>query len=88
MRLRLSSHRWHRPYPTPAVRARPPLDAESREWLRCLRADGAEHDEAIARLRDLLLRAARFEINRRRAALPHLRGDEFDDIARRPPMTR
>ena len=29
----------------------------------------------------LLVRAARFEINRRRAALPHVRGDEFNDIA-------
>ena len=66
--------------PDPAV-STASLDAESREWLRCLRADGAEHDDAIARLRDLLVRAARFEINRRRAALPHVRGDEFDDIA-------
>jgi RNA polymerase sigma-70 factor (ECF subfamily) len=29
----------------------------------------------------LLLRAARFEVSRRRAALPHLRGDDFDDLA-------
>ena len=57
------------------------LDAESREWLRSLRGDGAEHDDAIARLRDLLVRAARFEVNRRRASLPHVRGDEFDEIA-------
>ena len=35
----------------------------------------------MARLHDLLLRAARFEVNRRRAALPHLRGDDFDDLA-------
>jgi RNA polymerase sigma-70 factor (ECF subfamily) len=56
-------------------------DGESREWLRCLRADGPVKDEAIARLHALLLRAARFEVARRRPALPHLRGDELDDIA-------
>lgn len=58
-----------------------PLDEESREWLRALRAEGTERDEAIARLHGLLLRAARFEAGRRRAALPFLRGDELDDIA-------
>jgi RNA polymerase sigma-70 factor, ECF subfamily len=57
------------------------LDAESREWLRGLRAEDATRDEAIARLHGLLLRAARFEVARRRPALPHLRGDELDDIA-------
>jgi RNA polymerase sigma-70 factor, ECF subfamily len=57
------------------------LDAESREWLRCLRADGATKDDAVARLHALLLRAARFEVARRRPTLPHLRGDELDDIA-------
>jgi len=57
------------------------LDADSREWLRGLRAEGASRDEAIARLHGLLLRAARFEVARRRPALPHLRGDELDDIA-------
>ena len=57
------------------------LDAESREWLRCLRAEGATKDDAIARLHALLLRAARFEVARRRPTLPHLRGDELDDTA-------
>jgi RNA polymerase sigma-70 factor, ECF subfamily len=57
------------------------LDEESREWLRDLRADGAVRDEAIARLHALLLRAARFECARRRATLPHLRGDDLDDLA-------
>jgi RNA polymerase sigma-70 factor (ECF subfamily) len=59
----------------------PPLDGESREWLRSLRADGAVHDDAVARLHALLLRAARFEVARRRPSLPHLRGDELDEIA-------
>jgi RNA polymerase sigma-70 factor, ECF subfamily len=64
---------------TPAPRS---LDSESREWLRCLRADDeTTRDEAIARLHGLLMRAARFEVARRRPTLPHLRGDELEDIA-------
>ncbi len=51
------------------------------DWLRDLRATGRAYDEAVARLHGLLLRAARFEVGRRRPALPHLRGDELDDIA-------
>jgi RNA polymerase sigma-70 factor (ECF subfamily) len=58
----------------------PALDDESREWRRSLRAQGGEHDAAVARLHALLLRAARFEVNRRRPMLPHLRGD-LDDLA-------
>jgi len=59
----------------------PPLDPESREWLRCLREEDVERDEAVARLHALLLRAARFEVARRRPTLPHLRGGDLDDIA-------
>ena len=59
----------------------PVLDPDSREWLRCLHAEGATREDAVARLHALLLRAARFEVARRRPTLPHLRGDELDDIA-------
>ena len=61
-----------------AVSAGP--DAESRNWVAALREPG-RRDEAVARLHELLLRAARFEVNRRRATLPHLRGDDLDDLA-------
>jgi RNA polymerase sigma-70 factor (ECF subfamily) len=57
------------------------FDPESREWLRGLRAKDASGQEAITRLHALLLRAARFEVARRRPTLPHLRGDELEDIA-------
>ncbi len=57
------------------------FDAESREWLRSLHAEGGAREDAIARLHALLLRAARFEVARRRPMLPHLRGNELDDIA-------
>lgn len=58
-----------------------PLDHESLRWLEQLRAEGHVREAAIARLHALLVRAARFEVSRRRVALPHLRGDEFEDIA-------
>ena len=54
----------------PTTQVAPLLDEESREWLRDLRADGADRDAAIARLHGLLLRAARFEVSRRRSLLP------------------
>lgn len=54
---------------------------ESQAWPERLRADGPERDAAIAELHELLLRAARFELGRRRAALSHLRGDDYDDLA-------
>lgn len=68
---------------TPLASAPPPalLDPDSREWLRSLRATDASRDEAIARLHVLLVRAARFEVARRRPTLPHLRGNDLDDIA-------
>jgi len=57
------------------------LDAESQRWLEQLRNKGAEHDHAVARLHALLFRAARFEVARRRPTLPHLRGNDLNDIA-------
>jgi RNA polymerase sigma-70 factor (ECF subfamily) len=56
----------------------PTLDPESREWLEGLRA---QDPTAVERLHALLLRAARFEVARRRPTLPHLRGNELDEIA-------
>jgi RNA polymerase sigma-70 factor (ECF subfamily) len=49
--------------------------------LRSLRAEDGTREAAIARLHELLLRAARFEVARRRSTLVHLRGDELDDLA-------
>jgi RNA polymerase sigma-70 factor, ECF subfamily len=64
-----------------ATAATRPLDEESREWLSSLRDAGTVREAAIARLHALLLRAARFEVSRRRPTLPHLRGNELDEIA-------
>lgn len=65
----------------PAAASVAAMDAESRGWLSALRDEGVTRDDAIARLHDLLLRAARFEVARRRATASHLRGDDFDDLA-------
>jgi RNA polymerase sigma-70 factor (ECF subfamily) len=72
------------PTETAPVLAPPPnalLDEESRAWLRDLRRQGPLRDAAVARLHALLLRAARFEVARRRHSHPHLRGDELGEIA-------
>lgn len=66
---------------TEAVAVPPGCDDESRTWLVLLRADGAARDAAVARLHGVLLRAARFEVARRRAFTPHLRGEASADIA-------
>ncbi|MBD0348292.1 MAG: sigma-70 family RNA polymerase sigma factor [Thermoleophilia bacterium] len=70
-------------HPSAGVSVPPPavLDDESRVWLRDLRAEGRTKDDAVARLHALLLRAARYECARRRPTLPHLRGNDLDDIA-------
>jgi RNA polymerase sigma-70 factor (ECF subfamily) len=54
---------------------------DSRLWLRRLGAGGPRRDAAVVELHGLLLKAARFEIDRRRASFPHLRGDDLEDIA-------
>jgi RNA polymerase sigma-70 factor (ECF subfamily) len=57
------------------------MDPASRRWLDRLAGDGTEREDAIAELHELLLRAARFEVDRRSARHPHLRGGEERDIA-------
>jgi RNA polymerase sigma-70 factor (ECF subfamily) len=56
-------------------------DAQSRAWIRDLKASDHRRDAAITRLHELLLRAARFEINRRLTTMPHLRGNDLHDLA-------
>lgn len=53
----------------------------SLDWIARLSSPGAERDAAIAELHGLLLRAARFEVGRRRAALPQLRDGDHDELA-------
>lgn len=58
-----------------------PEDSDSQAWISALRASGRPREQAVARLHELLLRAARFEVNRRAASAAHVRGDDFDDLA-------
>ncbi|MGZ6706028.1 MAG: RNA polymerase sigma factor [Solirubrobacteraceae bacterium] len=46
-----------------------------------LRSDGPRREEAVRDLHALLLKAARFELSRRSAALARVRGDELEDLA-------
>jgi RNA polymerase sigma-70 factor (ECF subfamily) len=64
----------------PAPPASPP-ERTSEAWLVALRAPGAAREEAIADLHALLLRAARFELRRRRAMLHSIGSAEADDLA-------
>jgi RNA polymerase sigma-70 factor (ECF subfamily) len=57
------------------------LDENSRSWVERLSPASPDRDAAIEDLHDLLLAAARFEVNARRAAFPQLRGDDHDDLA-------
>ena len=57
-------------------------DADSREWLATLRStDARTHAEAVGRLHELLLRAARFEVHRRSGAAHHVGREQLDDVA-------
>ena len=55
---------------TAALTLIPKQMAEERfDWVAALSAGGREQEDATRRLHELLLRAARFEVNRRRGAL-------------------
>jgi RNA polymerase sigma-70 factor (ECF subfamily) len=62
----------------PAVRIRRP---HPRRWVEQLHPDHPRHDQAAARLHDVLQRAAFHELSRRRGQLEALSGPELDDVA-------
>jgi RNA polymerase sigma-70 factor, ECF subfamily len=53
---------------------------ETEDWVRALSADGAQREQAAARLHEMLLRAARAETSRRSGQL-RISGPELDDLA-------
>lgn len=74
------------PYAAGAVNHGPkrselPSRRTSQAWLDALHATGPVQHAAMADLHTLLLRAARHELGRRRAALSHVRGEELEDVA-------
>jgi len=56
-------------------------DQGSALWIERLREEGGEREAVLAELHALLLKAARFEIGRRRASLAHVRPADLDDLA-------
>ena len=64
--------------PQPAARL---ADAASRRWLSRLSPESAEREQAVAELHALLLRAARFEVDRRGGSLAYLGGVDHEDLA-------
>jgi RNA polymerase sigma-70 factor (ECF subfamily) len=58
-----------------------PMDSESRRWLERLGSEGRDRDAALAELRELLLRGARFEVRRRCATMTEIRGGDQEDLA-------
>lgn len=56
-------------------------EAEGRRWIAALRGTGADREVAAATLHAMLLRAARFELARRRATLAGASRESIDDLA-------
>jgi RNA polymerase sigma-70 factor (ECF subfamily) len=56
-------------------------DLASRRWVEHLHRGHPRHEQAAARLHDVLVRAAVHELHRRRGQLGGLSGPEFDDVA-------
>jgi RNA polymerase sigma-70 factor (ECF subfamily) len=54
---------------------------ESGQWVEQLRPGHPRRDQAVATLRESLLRVAFHELWRRRGQLDSIRGPEFDDLA-------
>src|SRR4051794_19744795 len=66
------------PHPRPASMTTPSDTATRDDLVGRLRAG---HEDAAAELHGLLLRAARFELGRRTAALSRVRGESAEDLA-------
>jgi RNA polymerase sigma-70 factor, ECF subfamily len=58
-----------------------PRDRDSEQWVRQLRPGHPRRDQTVAKLREVLLRAALHELSRRRGQLGSISGPEFDDLA-------
>ena len=70
-----------RPRFTRSAEPIPARDPESKAWVDDLSADGPQREQAVEALYALLLKAARFQVNRHREAISHLRGNDHDELA-------
>ncbi len=57
------------------------MDSESRRWVERLSAGSRDREAALGELRELLLRATRFEVRRRCDRLSQIRGGDQEDLA-------
>jgi len=57
------------------------VDEASRRWVERLQPAHERHDETVARLHEILQKAALHELHRRRGQLAGLGGQELDDVA-------
>jgi RNA polymerase sigma-70 factor, ECF subfamily len=57
------------------------MPGDGQLWITALRGPAAAREPALAELHALLLRAARFELGRRRGQLVHVAGSEIEDLA-------
>jgi len=69
------------PAPESATAVHLPLDAVSRAWVDDLALPSGRRDEATVRRHAYLLRVARFELRRRRAAFGSVPRGELEDLA-------
>jgi RNA polymerase sigma-70 factor (ECF subfamily) len=71
--------------PSPPVgareRAAPVRPGDARDWIAALRGSASVREPALAELHALLLRAAHFELGRRRGQLAHLHAGDVEDLA-------
>jgi RNA polymerase sigma-70 factor, ECF subfamily len=80
--LPLRDHGYHpRPMSGSLGRVTEASTRTSERWVQALRSSGPDRDQAVADLHALMLRAARFELRRRRSGLAHVRHEELDDLA-------
>jgi RNA polymerase sigma-70 factor (ECF subfamily) len=85
------ARRHERDYDQPVSGRRPSADAPvtraglsepaARRWVEHLHPDHPRHEQVVARLHDILRRAAVHELHRRRGQLGSLAGLELDDVA-------
>lgn len=68
-----------RPCPDPGTRT--VVDPDSAGWLDALCGQGAVRDDAVRRLHDLLLRAARFQVSRARGQLARAGRVDLEELA-------
>jgi RNA polymerase sigma-70 factor, ECF subfamily len=63
------------------TRGERPACADREQWIRLLRPGNPRREQTIAKLHDVLLRVARYELSRRRGQLSSISGPEFEDLA-------